>query len=228
MAQLLERALGRVLFIDEAYRLAEGHFAKEAVDELVGLLTQDKFKGKVVVILAGYEEHINTLLSVNPGLSSRFPHEFVFTNISPEACLEILAKKLAADDVTLPALADPTSILQQQLVSFIDQLCQLPSWGNARDMETVAKAVTGRTMQDQNSVQPDGTLLAKEVDVVKEFRAMLHTRKQRREKTKPSADSFLRNPPMQMNPSPAAPSPPNITTIHATAHTRKVRVLTLL
>src|SRR5215471_16271818 len=48
--QVFEKALGRVLFIDEAYRLSEGHFAKEAIDELVGTLTQEKFKSKVVVI----------------------------------------------------------------------------------------------------------------------------------------------------------------------------------
>jgi hypothetical protein len=38
--KLLEKALGKVLFIDEAYRLAEGHFAKEAMDELVDCLTK--------------------------------------------------------------------------------------------------------------------------------------------------------------------------------------------
>jgi SpoVK/Ycf46/Vps4 family AAA+-type ATPase len=39
--KLFEKALGQVLFIDEAYRLGEGRFAQEAVDELVGLLTQE-------------------------------------------------------------------------------------------------------------------------------------------------------------------------------------------
>lgn len=71
----MEKALSRVLFIDEAYRLSEGHFAKEAMDELVGLLTQDTFRGKLIVILAGYTDEINKLLAVNPGLSSRFPDQ---------------------------------------------------------------------------------------------------------------------------------------------------------
>lgn len=54
--KLFEKALGRVLFIDEAYRLSQGHFAQEAIDELVGITTQDKFRGKLVVILAGYAD----------------------------------------------------------------------------------------------------------------------------------------------------------------------------
>lgn len=40
--KLFEKALGRVLFIDEAYRLSQGQFAQEAIDELVGILTQEK------------------------------------------------------------------------------------------------------------------------------------------------------------------------------------------
>jgi SpoVK/Ycf46/Vps4 family AAA+-type ATPase len=41
--QLLEKALGRVLFIDEAYRLVDGHFAKEAMDELVDAVTKERY-----------------------------------------------------------------------------------------------------------------------------------------------------------------------------------------
>ncbi|KAG7148715.1 NFX1-type zinc finger-containing protein 1 like [Verticillium longisporum] len=64
--QLLDKALGRVLLIDEAYRLANGQFAKEALDELVDAVTKDKYKGSLVIILAGYENDINRLMNVNP------------------------------------------------------------------------------------------------------------------------------------------------------------------
>lgn len=76
--KLLESALGKVLFIDEAYRLAEGPYAKEAVDELVDCITKPKFFQKVIIILAGYDNDINQLMSINPGLSSRFPGESSF------------------------------------------------------------------------------------------------------------------------------------------------------
>jgi len=42
---LFEKAIGKVLFVDEAYRLSQGHFAQEAIDEVVGLMTNEKFKG---------------------------------------------------------------------------------------------------------------------------------------------------------------------------------------
>lgn len=77
--QMLEEGLGKILFIDEAYRLVEGHFAKEAMDEIVDCVTKPKFAGKLIVILAGYDQNINQLMSVNPGLTSRFPESIPST-----------------------------------------------------------------------------------------------------------------------------------------------------
>src|SRR5258708_971367 len=88
-----EKALGQVLFIDEAYRLKDGPFAKEAIDEIVSLLTDERYKGKIIVILAGYDNDINELLAVNRGLSSRFTEEVIFVNLRPEECLQILEKE---------------------------------------------------------------------------------------------------------------------------------------
>ena len=45
--KLLERALGKILFVDEAYRLGEGQFAKEAMDEIVDCITKPKFVQKL-------------------------------------------------------------------------------------------------------------------------------------------------------------------------------------
>ena len=50
----VDEALGKVLFIDKAYRLGEGSFTKEAIDELVDCLTKPKYNGKMIAILAGY------------------------------------------------------------------------------------------------------------------------------------------------------------------------------
>jgi hypothetical protein len=51
----LERGLGKVLFVDEAYRLGHGEFAQETIDELVDNMTKDEFAGKMVIILAAYD-----------------------------------------------------------------------------------------------------------------------------------------------------------------------------
>lgn len=83
---VLDEALGSVLFIDEAYRLlpSNGSFNREIVDELVQALTEDKYRGKLAVILAGYEQDIAVLIRSNPGLESRFPSKVNFTNMKPE------------------------------------------------------------------------------------------------------------------------------------------------
>jgi AAA+ superfamily predicted ATPase len=107
--KLLEKALGKVLFIDEAYRLAEGQFAKEAMDEIVDCLTKPEFSQRLVVILAGYDADINRLMSINPGLTSRFPETVTFLSLSPPECLtlftEILKKKGTFD---ISALESPS------------------------------------------------------------------------------------------------------------------------
>ncbi|KAG8797185.1 hypothetical protein FRC17_007819, partial [Serendipita sp. 399] len=102
--KLLERVLGRVLLIDEAYRLVDGQFAKEAIDELVSSLTLDRYKGKIIVILAGYDHQINQLLSVNPGLSSRFTAEVVFKNMRPKESIDLLRRELAKKKIVSHAL----------------------------------------------------------------------------------------------------------------------------
>ncbi|CAN9351619.1 unnamed protein product [Alternaria alternata] len=57
--KLMEKAISKVLFINEAYRLAEGRFATKAMDKLVDCLTKPKFAQRLVVILAGYDKDIN-------------------------------------------------------------------------------------------------------------------------------------------------------------------------
>ena len=139
----LEKALGKVLFIDEAYRLAEGHFATEAMNELVDQLTKPQFKGKMIVILAGYDQDINALIAVNPGLSSRFPEEIVFRNMSTDDCLNLLQQELRSKQIEVPSLMDVDNPKHNELVSVLEQLASLPSWGNARDIQTMAKTLTG-------------------------------------------------------------------------------------
>ncbi|KAF8213839.1 P-loop containing nucleoside triphosphate hydrolase protein [Mycena galopus ATCC 62051] len=131
--KLFEKALGRVLFIDEAYRLGEGPFAKEAIDEVVGILTQTRFQSKIVVILAGYDDEMNNLLSVNTGLSSRFPEEIIFRNMAPQQCMQVLRKELEKEKIELDGSQD------SDILELIEEMSHLRSWGNARDMKTIAK-----------------------------------------------------------------------------------------
>ena len=209
---LLEKALGRVLFVDEAYRLTEGHFAKEAMDELVGLLTQQAFRGKLVVILAGYDKEINQLLSVNPGLSSRFPEEIVFSNMSPAQCLDVLKRKLSNESIHLDALDDPSSEAYAHMIHILEELSQLPSWGNARDMETLAKRMAHAVFTTPSSADPATSTdrLAISKDRATECLEAMLTERKDRATNKPvygnSVDSMLER--LAQPPLPRAPPQP--------------------
>ncbi|MDR3540596.1 MAG: AAA family ATPase [Desulfosporosinus sp.] len=86
----LKKALGGVLFIDEAYSLARGgekDFGKEAIDALVK--TMEDNKDNLVLILAGYRQEMEWFLQTNPGLRSRFPVHIDFPDYTLDELLSI-------------------------------------------------------------------------------------------------------------------------------------------
>ena len=210
-----EKALGKVLFIDEAYRLGEGHFAKEAMDELVGILTHEKFRGKLIVILAGYDQEMNDLLQVNTGLTSRFPEEIVFPNIAPAKCLEILDRKLRKESVVLPALNDSSRPAYVNIIKLIEKLSVLPSWGNARDMETLAQKICEVAFTREDVVM-DGTLEISPEDAIRCISTMLAQRQERVENRRVASNNVqlrpLASPPSLYQP----PPPPILQTVQTT------------
>lgn len=173
----LEKALGKVLFVDEAYRLAEGHFATEAINELVDLLTKPTFMDKIVVILAGYDKDINNLISVNPGLASRFPEQIVFRNMSPEHCLAVLKRSIEEQDIQTPSIMESESRLHKEMVVLLKQFASLPSWGNARDIKTLAKTMIGSVFRTQASTSDALAISADEI--LRHTKTMLRERKDR-------------------------------------------------
>ena len=143
---LFEKALGKVLFVDEAYRLSQGQFAQEAIDELVGLITHPTFKSKLIIILAGYEQDMNRLMSVNAGLSSRFPDHIVFTDMNARDCLQVVLKELTRKKIRFPELEDKSTAIYAQMEALVDHLASLPNWGNARDMMTLSKELVSKAL----------------------------------------------------------------------------------
>jgi len=87
---IIEEALGGTLFIDEAYSLARGggsDFGQEAIDTL--LKRMEDYKGKFVVIVAGYTNEMQEFVETNPGLQSRFTNYLTFEDYTPRQMLEI-------------------------------------------------------------------------------------------------------------------------------------------
>lgn len=173
----LDKALGKVLFIDEAYRLAESSFATEAINELVDQLTKPKYMDKLIVVLAGYAQEINKLISTNPGLSSRFPEEILFKNMSPMQCLEILQRTIQKHNIQTSALTDPDSQIHVKMVGLIEEFSALPSWGNARDIKTLAKTLVGFFFR-KKATAPDVQCISED-DIIRLTEDMLQERKDR-------------------------------------------------
>lgn len=175
----LEKALGKVLFIDEAYRLATGAFAREAMDELVDQLTKPQFKGKMIVILAGYDQDINGLIAGNPGLSSRFPEEIIFRNMGTQDCLKLLEQELRKKQIKAPSMDIEGDSQCRELVDILDQLASLPSWGNARDIQTMAKTLTNSVFT--SNPDPAAALEVSFEDILACSQTMLTARQDRYE-----------------------------------------------
>lgn len=94
---LLRKANGGILFIDEAYSLARGgakDFGKEAIDTLVKAMEDNQHD--LILILAGYPKEMDYFLTLNPGLPSRFPIVMNFPDYTNEELIEI-ARKMARE-----------------------------------------------------------------------------------------------------------------------------------
>jgi hypothetical protein len=148
----LDRALGKVLFVDEAYRLADGQYATEAVNELLYLLRTPRYAGKMIVILAGYTKDMNRLMTNRHGLSGLFPEEIVFQNIEPKDCLTLLQRELEQRRVIPEFLTDDT--ICAQLEKLFNMLSLFPGWSNARDIVTLAKEMAKRALVSSQAQEP--------------------------------------------------------------------------
>ena len=108
--QLIDTALGGVLFIDEAYTLKSSDadtFGSEAIDTLLKRLEDDR--GKFICIVAGYTDQMHDFIDSNPGLKSRFTQTIHFDDYTPDELTEIFlnlakGKNFTVDEETQGAI----------------------------------------------------------------------------------------------------------------------------
>ncbi|MCX8080179.1 MAG: AAA family ATPase [Bacteroidia bacterium] len=97
-AEVVEKAMGGVLFIDEAYTLngqGQNDFGKEAIETI--LKRMEDHRGKFAVIAAGYTGNMEEFLKMNPGLASRFDRTLYFEDYKPEELLKIAKNILSRE-----------------------------------------------------------------------------------------------------------------------------------
>ncbi|ENH72851.1 ESX-1 secretion system protein EccA1 [Fusarium oxysporum f. sp. cubense race 1] len=148
--RLLESALGKVLFIDEAYRLngARGSFAEEAVSELVDAVTKPQFARKLIIVLAGYEEDMDRLLRSNQGIKSRFATEFTFRPLRTEQCIEQLRQVVGKVGITIQATPEMDTTTRTSLFSLLQRLSNDKGWASGRSIETLGERLIGHIFKE--------------------------------------------------------------------------------
>lgn len=133
-ADVIEKARGGVLFIDEAYSLAQGglgDFGKEAIDTL--LKRMEDLRGELVVIVAGYPDNMRHFLESNPGLKSRFDRKLEFPDYTAEELLQIAQEMLHSDQIEM----EPDAMTH--LATYFEHLIRYKNkfFGNARAVRKV-------------------------------------------------------------------------------------------
>ncbi len=144
--QKIEEAIGGVLFIDEAYALADSgstnDFGKEAIEVI--LKRMEDLRGQMVVFAAGYTDNMNTFLTSNPGLNSRFDKKLHFDDYAPEDMMQIALKNLKKEDLTA------TQETQNHLLNYFTDLYKNRDkfFGNARTVrQTTDEAVKNQNLR---------------------------------------------------------------------------------
>ncbi|GAA4792708.1 right-handed parallel beta-helix repeat-containing protein [Streptomyces ziwulingensis] len=133
-------ALGGVLFIDEAYTLtpegSSNDFGREAVDTLLKLM--EDHRDDVVVVAAGYSEQMESFLSANPGLASRFTRTIEFGNYAVEELVTITENMCLRHQFELGPLT------REALAVRFEQMTRDASFGNGRAARAVFEDMVDR------------------------------------------------------------------------------------
>ena len=134
-----DRAMGGILFIDEAYTLKQSdsdNFGQEAIDTLLKRMEDDR--GRFIVVIAGYPKEIAGLLDTNPGLQSRFVDRYRFhlDDYTPAELLAIFSKAATDDGYTLP------QDTEQAALRIFTQRCARKdkNFGNGREARNLLDA----------------------------------------------------------------------------------------
>jgi probable Rubsico expression protein CbbX len=148
---VIKRAMGGVLFIDEAYYLYRADNERDYGQESIEILLQimENHRDDLVVILAGYADRMDEFFRSNPGMSSRIAHHIDFPDYNVDE-LEHIGRLMAAElgyefaEPTLPVLRD-----------YLDRRMRLPRFANARSVRNAverARLRQARRLMDESIV----------------------------------------------------------------------------
>jgi len=154
--EVLKRAMGGVLFIDEAYYLYrpenERDYGQEAIEILLQVMENQR--EDLVVIFAGYKDRMDTFFRSNPGMSSRVAHHIDFPDYHPGELHEIAGLMLRQMQYRLSPEADKV------LLEYIERRIQQPHFANARSVRNALDRA--RLRQASRLFEKRGELLSRD------------------------------------------------------------------
>jgi len=156
---VLKRAMGGVLFIDEAYYLYkpdnERDYGAEAIEILLQVMENQR--EDLVVIFAGYKERMDSFYESNPGLSSRVANHINFPDYTPAELIQIARLILEEQQYRMDAAAEAA------LLEYVEKRMQLPLFANAR---TISNAIDTARMRHANRMFNSGDRILTKADLV--------------------------------------------------------------
>lgn len=162
---LIQKAMGGVLFIDEAYTLAgargsSSNFGAEAIAELLKAM-EDK-RGEFCVVLAGYTKEMHDLFNVNPGLQSRVKFELDFPNYTVEELMKIGEINLKKDNYSM----DEENF--KLLVNIVYAGSKDKNYANARSLR---EGISKVQIKQAGRIRKEGTVsrVLEEIDIRKVY-----------------------------------------------------------
>jgi probable Rubsico expression protein CbbX len=157
--EVLKRAMGGVLFIDEAYYLYkpdnERDYGAEAIEILLQVMENQR--EDLVVIFAGYKDRMDSFYESNPGLSSRVANHIDFPDYTPDELLQIGELMLEEQQYRM------TESAKAALLEYVDKRKDLPLFANAR---TIDNAIDKARMKHANRMFTSGGKVLTKSDLV--------------------------------------------------------------
>ena len=157
--RLLNKALGGVLFIDEAYTLDKKgnvNFGIEAINTILAFM--EDYRDEIMIIFAGYTKEMDQFLKSNPGLKSRVPNTFDFEDYSPDEIVQIGNKYLESKSYVLEDQSYYNNYVKNAYKASLDK-------SNARWIrntnESILKALASRVIENDE----DDVTTIKNIDI---------------------------------------------------------------
>jgi stage V sporulation protein K len=164
----IKRAMGGILFIDEAYSLARGgekDFGKEAIDTIVK--SMEDYKDNLILILAGYKDEMDCFISTNPVLKSRFPIIIDFQDYGINELVKISEIMVGNRQYKL------SSDAKKKIISILENRIQNDDYimGNARFVRNIVETAMRKQavrLVIKNNISRDDLLTLRGEDIIDE------------------------------------------------------------